>query len=57
MNQFFNLKILKEIKSDLDVNSFGSEEGYNGMLKMMIDNCISLGDMEKAEQLKKEIIK
>ncbi len=49
------LRIFEEIRQDLNVDSFGSAEGYNNMVKMMIDCCNSLGNKEKAEKLKKEI--
>ena len=50
------LKIFEEIKPDLNENSFGSLEGYVAMVKMMVDSCNYIGDSEKAEKFKKEII-
>lgn len=51
------LKIFEEIKPDLDVNLFGSAEGYSRLIKMMIDCCYSIGDKGKAEKLKSEMKK
>ena len=53
-NKKESLAIFEEIKPELDVDSFGSAEGYNSMIKMMINCCVSTGDREKAEKLKKE---
>ena len=50
------LKIFEEIKPYLNENSFGALEGYVAMVKMMVDSCNSIGDSERAEKLKKEII-
>jgi hypothetical protein len=49
------IEVFEAVEPVLNVDSFGSAEGYNGMIKMMIDCFNSLGEREKAEKLKKKL--